>query len=117
MTRWSCWISRARTSEITSGFRAKCGQEVHKFAPDDENFQTACWNPLAYVRNDPRFRISDLMSITNILYPPSDDVWASTAESLFLGLALYIMETSKLHSSFNVATIKKNACQPRLFEG
>ncbi|KXB17371.1 type IV secretory system conjugative DNA transfer family protein [Xylella fastidiosa] len=93
--------------EITSGFRAKCGQEVHKFAPDDENFQTACWNPLAYVRNDPRFRISDLMSITNILYPPSDDVWASTAESLFLGLALYIMETSKLHSSFNVATIKK----------
>ena len=93
--------------EITSGFRAKCGQEVHKFAPDDENFQTACWNPLAYVRNDPRFRISDLMSITNILYPPSDDVWASTAESLFLGLALYIMETTKLHADFNVATIKK----------
>lgn len=93
--------------EITSGFRAKCGQEVHKFAPDDENFQTACWNPLAYVRNDPRFRISDLMGITNILYPPSDDVWASTAESLFLGLALYIMDTSKLHGSFNVATIKK----------
>ena len=93
--------------EVTSGFRAKCGQEVHKFAPDDENFQTACWNPLAYVRDDPRFRISDLMGITNILYPPSDDVWASTAESLFLGLALYIMDTTKLHGSFNVATIKK----------
>ncbi|MCW5223641.1 conjugal transfer protein TraG (plasmid) [Verminephrobacter aporrectodeae subsp. tuberculatae] len=93
--------------EITSGFRAKCGQEVHKFAPDDEEFQTACWNPLAYVRDDPRFRISDLMGITNILYPPSDDVWASTAESLFLGLALYIMDTSKLHDSLNVATIKK----------
>lgn len=93
--------------EITSGFRAKCGQEVHKFAPDDENFLTSCWNPLAYVRNDPRFRISDLMSITNILYPPSDDVWASTAENLFLGLALYIMETGKMHADFNVATIKK----------
>lgn len=94
--------------EITAGFRAKCGQEVHKFAPDDENFLTSCWNPLAYVRNDPRFRISDLMSITNILYPPSDDdVWASTAESLFLGLALYVMETSKMHANFNIATIKK----------
>lgn len=93
--------------EITSGFRAKCGQEVHKFAPDDENFLTACWNPLAYVRDDPRFRISDLMSITNILYPPSDDVWASTAESLFLGLALYIMDTAKEHANFNIATIKK----------
>lgn len=93
--------------DVTAGFRAKCGQEVHKFAPDDEGFQTACWNPLGYVRDDPLFRISDLMGITNILYPPSDDVWASTAESLFLGLALYIMDTSKLHGSFNVATIKK----------
>ena len=93
--------------EKTAGFRAQCGQEVHKFAPDDEDFRTACWNPLAYVRDDARFRISDLMGITNILYPPSDDVWASTAESLFLGLALYIMDTSKMHDRFNIATIKK----------
>jgi len=93
--------------EITSGFRKSCGQQVHKFAPDSEDFITDCWNPLAYVRDDPRFRISDLMSITNILYPPSDDVWSSTAESLFLGLALYIMDTTKLHPKFNVASIKK----------
>ncbi|MDC6409588.1 hypothetical protein LOK82_13625 [Xylella fastidiosa subsp. multiplex] len=46
------------------------------------------------------------MSITNILYRPVMTC-GLTAESLFLGLALYIMETSKLHSSFNVATIKK----------
>lgn len=94
--------------DITSGFRAKCGQEVHKFSPDDENLQTACWNPMGYVRDDPRYRISDLMSITNILYPPtSDDVWSSTAESLFLGLALFIMDTTKEHENFNIATIKK----------
>ena len=95
--------------EITAGFRAKCGQEVYKFAPDDEDFKTDCWNPLAYVRDDPRFRVSDLMSITNILYPPSDDVWSSTAESLFLGLALYIMDTAKEHDNFNIATIKRYA--------
>ena len=93
--------------KITAGFRAQCGQEVHRFAPDSEDFVTACWNPLAYVRDDPRFRISDIMSITNILYPPSDDVWSSTAESLFLGLALYIMDTTKEHGNFNVATIKR----------
>ena len=92
--------------EITSGFRAKCGQEVHKFAPDAEDFSTACWNPLDYVRDDDRFRTSDLMSITNILYPPSDDVWSSTAESLFLGLALYCMETAKERENFNIAHIK-----------
>ena len=93
--------------DMTSGFRAKCGQEVHKFEPDNEEFLTACWNPLAYVRDDARFRVSDLMSITNILYPPSDDVWSSTAESLFLGLALYIMDTSKERGNFNVGTIKR----------
>lgn len=93
--------------DITSGFRAKCGQKVYKFAPDSEDFLTECWNPLSYVRTDPQYRISDLMGITNILYPPSDDVWSSTAESLFLGLALYIMDTPKEHANFNIASIKK----------
>ena len=93
--------------QITSGFRAACGQKVYKFAPASEDLRTDCWNPLAYVRRDPLYRISDLMSITNILYPPSDDVWNSTAESLFLGIALYIMDTAKELEHFNVATIKK----------
>jgi len=102
-----CLDIKGENFDLTSGFRAKCGQEVHKFAPDDEEFKTSCWNPLAYVRDDPRFRISDLMSITNILYPPSDDVWSSTAENLFLGLALYVMETSKMREKyFNIASIK-----------
>lgn len=97
---------------ITAGFRAACGQEVHRFAPDDETFRTSCWNPLGYVRGmregeDGSFRVKDLMDITSILYPPSDDVWASTAESLFLGLALYVMDTKKLHGDFNIATLKK----------
>lgn len=102
-----CLDVKGENFKLTSGFRARCGQEVHRFAPDDEEFQTACWNPLGYVRDDPRFRIRDLMAITNILYPPSDDVWASTAESLFLGLSLYVMETAKLRDNFNIATIKK----------
>lgn len=95
--------------EMTAGFRAKCGQEVHRFAPDDESFETACWNPLGYVREDHNVRTSDLMSITTILYPPSDDVWSSTAESLFLGLTLYCMDTEKEKEHFNIAYIKKLA--------
>jgi len=93
--------------KITAGFRAACGQEVFRFAPDDEKLKTECWNPLDYVRHDKLFRIKDLMSITNILYPPTDDVWNSTAESLFLGLALYILDTAKERGNLNVATIKK----------
>lgn len=95
--------------KMTSGFREQCGQEVHRFAPDDETFKTSCWNPLFYVRDDPLFRISDLMNITTILYPPSDDVWASTAQKLFIGLALYIMDTTKEHAHFNIANIARLA--------
>lgn len=95
--------------KMTAGFRAKCGQEVHLFSPDAEDFQTAGWNPLTYVRDDPTYRVGDLMSITNILYPPSDDVWSSTAESLFLGLALYVMDTAKEAGNFNVAFIQQAA--------
>lgn len=93
--------------EITAGFRAKCGQKIYRFAPDDEGGNTDCWNPLGYVRDDPNFRLSDLMSITNLLYPPSDDVWSSTAEGLFLGIALYILDTSKESENLNIATIKR----------
>ena len=95
--------------DMTSGFRAQCGQEIHRFAPDDETFKTSCWNPLFYVRDDPLFRVGDLMDITTILYPPSEDVWASTAENLFIGLALYIMDTTKEHENLNIAYIKRLA--------
>lgn len=101
-----CLDIKGENFDMTAGFRAKCGQEVYKFSPDNEEFKTACWNPLGYIRDDPLFRVSDLMSVTTILYPPSDDVWSTTAESLFLGLALYIMDTSKEHVNFNIAHIK-----------
>lgn len=104
-----CLDVKGENFDMTAGFRHKCGQEVHRFAPDDEAFDTACWNPLGYVREDHNFRTSDLMSITTILYPPSDDVWASTAESLFLGLTLYCMYTAKEADNFNIAHIKKLA--------
>jgi type IV secretion system protein VirD4 len=102
--------------KITAGFRAQCGQEVHRFAPDDEDFRTSGWNPLSYVRDDEVFRVGDLMSITNILYPPSEDVWSSTAESLFLGLALYVMDTAKERHNFNIAFIQQAATSLRFLK-
>ena len=95
--------------DISAGFRAKCGQEVYRFAPDDEDGNSACWNALAYVRDDLKFRLKDLMNITNLLYPPSEDVWSSTAENLFLGIALYMMDTAKERDNFNIATVKRYA--------
>lgn len=103
---------KGENHEMTSGFRAACGQKVFKFAPDSEEGLTECWNPLTYIRDDERLRVTDILSITNILYPPNpEEPWSATAENLFMGLALYIMDTpSELaKGNFNIATIKKYA--------
>lgn len=101
---------KGENHELTSGFRAACGQKVFKFAPDDEDGFTECWNPMTYVRNDQRLRVSDILGITNILYPPNpEEPWSATAENLFMGLALYIMDTPSEYDkgNLNIATIKR----------
>lgn len=101
--------TKGENFEKTAGFRSKCGQEVYKFAPDDESLVTDCWNPMDYVRHNPMFRVGDLMRITSILYPPSDDVWASSAQTLFIGISLYILETPSEKDNFNIQKIKSYA--------
>lgn len=99
---------KAENWEVTAGFRAKCGQEVYKFAPDAEDFVTHCWNPMTYVRDDPRYRISDLMNITSILWPPNpEDVWGPTAENAFIAISLYVMETAKERDNLNIPYVKR----------
>ena len=82
--------------EVTSGFRAKHGQEVYKFAPFDEDFQTHCSNPLSYVSRDPRFMVGELQSAGYMLYPKKDGdgaFWNDAARNLFVAIALYCIES------------------------
>jgi type IV secretion system protein VirD4 len=82
--------------DVTSGFRAANGQAVYKFAPFDEKSETHCWNPLSYVNQDPRFIVGDLQSIGFMLYPKkegADSFWADQARNLFVGVALYCLES------------------------
>lgn len=81
---------------FTSGFRAKHGQEVYKFAPFDERFETHCWNPLSYVNRDPRFTVGDLQSIGYMLYPKRDGdgaFWNDAARNLFVAVSLYCLDS------------------------
>ena len=93
---------------LTSGFRAKHGQEVYLFAPFDENGRTHCINPLDRVRPDRRYRVGDLQAIGKVLYPgPREDggdstarFFADKARDLFLGLGLLVLETPTLSLTF-----------------
>jgi type IV secretion system protein VirD4 len=54
---------------ITSGFRKKYGQECYLFNPAAADYRTHRYNPLAYISNDPNFRIDDVQKIANMLFP------------------------------------------------
>lgn len=82
--------------DVTSGFRARHGQEVYKFAPFDENFETHCSNPLSYVNRDPRFVVGELQSVGYMLYPKKDGdgaFWNDAARNLFVAVSLYCLES------------------------
>lgn len=81
--------------DVTSGFRAKHGQQVFKFAPFDEKFESHCWNPLSYINRDRRFVVGELQSLGYMLYPKkegSDAFWNDQARNLFVAVSLYCIE-------------------------
>ncbi len=80
----------------TSGFRRKHGQACYLFNPAATDQRTHRYNPLAYINEDPNFRIDDTQKIANMLFPDqqgTDVIWTATPRSLFLGVVLYLLET------------------------
>lgn len=83
---------------ITSKFRAKNGQRVFLFNPFSKDAQTHRYNPLGYISDDPRQRVTEILSIGYALYPGGgkDAFFDDAARNLFLGLCLYLCETPSL---------------------
>ena len=105
LLRWfdSCVVTdfKKENFAITSKFRQTVlKQDVFLFNPFDESGETHRYNPLGYVRND-HLTIPDILTIAEMLYPTdvgdsTAKYFASSAQSLFLGLALYLRETPEL---------------------
>lgn len=84
---------------ITAGHRARAGHAVFLFDPFSETRNTARWNPLGYIHDDPALRINGLQRIADMLYqesPGVDPFWTASARTLFLGIGLYVFETPSL---------------------
>jgi len=85
----------------TSKYRAMNGQATFLFNPF--TLRTHRYNPLAYVSDHPAERVSDLLSIGNVFYPRAtgnrETIWNDSARDLFVGLALYLLETPDLTAS------------------
>ena len=83
---------------MTSGWRQKVlRQKVYLFNPFDPQGKSNRWNPLDAVSRDPILSVADVLQIAQIFYPSTagdkNRFFQDTAQSLFMGLALYLVET------------------------
>lgn len=94
---------------ISGGYRSSHGQDVFLFnpagrMPEHERNPNAPlvshrWNPCTYIRRNPVYTYKDVKNIASIMYPkPSKDNGSATffqesAQNLFAGLLLYMVET------------------------
>lgn len=83
--------------DLTSGFRAACGQNCFLFNPAARDGRTHGWNPLHYISEDPGARINDIQKIGSMIWPDpadgGDPIWTASCRSLFLGIVMYLLET------------------------
>src|SRR3984957_9981258 len=94
-----CQDIKLENWHLTAGYRRRLGQPCYLVNPMDPNGNTACSNPLSYVPADPNLRISGIQRIAATLFPEipgTDPFWTAGGRGLFLGLALYVLETPSL---------------------
>ena len=116
LLRWfhSCVVTdfKQENFAITSKFRqVVLKQDVYLFNPFDESGKTHRYNPLGYVRGG-HLTIPDILTIAEMLFPTdvgdaTAKYFASSAQSLFLGLALYIHQTPAL--PFTIGEIRRQS--------
>lgn len=85
--------------QLTSGWRAKQGQDVYVWEPSNPNGITHCYNPLDWVSDKSGKMVDDVQKIANLLITEKD-FWNNEARSLFLGVALYIIADTNRVASF-----------------
>jgi type IV secretion system protein VirD4 len=94
-----CQDIKLENWHLTAGFRRRMGQPCHLVNPLDPHGNTARNNPLSYVSSNPNLRITGIQRIATTLFPEvpgSDPFWTAGGRGMFLGLALYVLETPSL---------------------
>jgi len=84
---------------LTSGWRAKQGQQVFVWEPSNPDGITHCYNPIDWVSSKPGQMVDDVQKISNLIMPEKD-FWNNEARSLFLGIVLYLIADPSKTKSF-----------------
>ncbi len=98
-----CFDIKQENFQKTAGFRKSHGHEVFLWAPMSKDRKSHRYNPFSEISSDPITRISDLQRIATILIKDSashdSNMWIIEARSLFVGLALYVLDNEDMPST------------------
>lgn len=84
---------------LTSGWRAKEGQEVYVWEPSNPDGVTHCYNPIDWISTKPGQMVDDVQKISSLLLP-KQEFWENEARSLFMGVVLYLLADPTKTKSF-----------------
>jgi type IV secretion system protein VirD4 len=87
---------------LTSGWRAKQGQQVFVWEPSNPDGVTHCYNPIDWVSTKPGQMVDDVQKISSLIMP-KQEFWENEARSLFLGVMLYLLSDTSKAKSFGQA--------------
>ncbi|MGV2432471.1 MAG UNVERIFIED_CONTAM: type IV secretory system conjugative DNA transfer family protein [Rickettsiaceae bacterium] len=87
---------------ITSGWRAKQGQQVFVWEPANPDGITHCYNPIDWISNKPGQMVDDVQKISSLILP-KQEFWENEARSLFVGVMLYLISDVNKAKSFGEA--------------
>ena len=85
--------------QLTAGYRDEY-QDVYMWSPMDA--RSARYNPFDFVSKKGPDRITDIQKLAQILLPRpehGESMWVNEAQSLFLGVALLVLDDSKMPST------------------
>ena len=85
--------------QLTAGYRKEY-QDVYMWSPMDA--RSACYNPFDFVSKKGPDRITDIQKLAQILLPRpehGETMWVNEAQSLFLGVALLVLDDSEMPST------------------
>jgi type IV secretion system protein VirD4 len=85
--------------ELTSGWRAKMGQQVFVWSPANPDGDTHCYNPIDWVSKKPGQMVDDVQKIASLIMPEKE-FWNNEARSLFVGVVLYLIADKNKVKSF-----------------
>ncbi len=94
-----CHDIKLENFELTSGWRAKMGQDVYLWNPADPDGNTHCYNPLDWISDKPGQMVDDVQKICNLLLE-QQEFWENEARSLLMGVILYLCAVPDKLTSF-----------------